>query len=108
MQFRCNGESCRIYIGGGPKGEGGPEYISILLGMRPDAPASTNTIRAFVPQSPPTSSLMENLLERSPPGNPFSFGKYLREKLKFDSGRSYELRRTIEVYSICSYVVFEA
>ncbi|CAH2091300.1 unnamed protein product [Euphydryas editha] len=46
--------------------------------------------RVLPPPSPPT--LMENLLERGPPGNPFSFGKYLREKLKFDSERSYEGR----------------
>lgn len=72
------------------------EYISILLGMRPDALASANTIRksllALPPLTPPRgrppSALMENLLERGPPGNPFSYGKYLREKLKFDSGRS--------------------
>lgn len=73
------------------------EYISILLGMRPDALASANTIRksllALPPLTPPggathPSALMENLLERGPPGNPFSYGKYLREKLKFDSGRS--------------------
>lgn len=71
------------------------EYISILLGMRPDALASANTIRTFLPSplTPPRRgrppALMENLLDRGPPGNPFSYGKYLREKLKFDSGRSW-------------------
>ncbi|GBP52630.1 hypothetical protein EVAR_103065_1 [Eumeta japonica] len=72
--------------------------LTRLLGMRPDAPASANTIRVQPPSAPAPASarprpaaprvLMENLLERGPPGNPFSDGKYLSEKLKFDSGRS--------------------
>lgn len=44
----------RTYMGGGPKGVA--EYIFILLGMRPDAPASANTIRAFSPPDPPFPS----------------------------------------------------
>lgn len=76
---------------GRPKG-GRRNYISILLGMRTDALASANTIRTFLPVSQLKGGcrhplLMENLLDRGPPGNPFSFGKYLREKLKFDSAR---------------------
>lgn len=93
MQFQCS-------ISGGRAvrtAKGVAEYIFILLGMRSDAPASANTIRAFLPSSlpypPPLSPhAYGKLIRARPAGNPFSFGKYLKEKLKFDSKRSGEGR----------------
>ncbi|CAG9561070.1 unnamed protein product [Danaus chrysippus] len=68
-------------------------YPSLQSGVHSHIPLCPSTY------SPPT--LMENLLEHGPSGNPFSFGKYLREKLKFDSERSYRGRSILYAHRMC-------
>lgn len=75
--------------------EGGSRggYISILLAYAPRCAGKANTIRAFSRFPPPFSTHTPpygKLIRARPVGNPFCDGKYLRGKLKFDSGRSSE------------------